>query len=46
MLERFASVQSDSDLNFTPAFASLHRVWFQALFAIVQEVPLWEATQM
>lgn len=46
MLQRYASVQSDSDLNFTPAFASLHRVWFQALFAIVQEVPLWEATQM
>lgn len=40
MLQEFASSQSDSDLNFSPAFASLHRAWFQALFAIVQKTPL------
>lgn len=45
MLQRFANIQSDSDLNFTPAFPSLLHAWFQALFS-VQKMPLWEATQM
>lgn len=46
MLQESASTQSDSDLKFTPAFASLHHAGFQALFAIVQKMPLQEATQM
>lgn len=46
MLQESANTQSDSDLKFTPAFASLHRAWFQALFAIVQKMPLQEATNV